>query len=174
MREVPNAVPDGLVDVVAERDVAVGGENDVVEVPEPLAPLLRPKRVSVAGERGTKPLGLGRVEVSFDVADLPVDPVLASRRFEERETAHVRVAPSDSEYFDAAMRAPLLRRISEETGGVYYTPQTVSSLADDVKYTGRGVTTVEERDLWDMPINFVLLIGLAGAEWFLRKRKGLA
>ena len=33
-------------------------------------------------------------------------------------SAHVRVAPSDSEYFDAAMRAPLLRRISEETGGV--------------------------------------------------------
>jgi hypothetical protein len=36
--------------------------------------------------------------------------------------AHIRVSPSDSEYFDAAMRAPLLRRISEETGGVFYTP----------------------------------------------------
>jgi hypothetical protein len=30
------------------------------------------------------------------------------------------------------------------------------------------------KDLWDMPINFILLVGLAGAEWFLRKRKGLA
>ena len=60
----------------------------------------------------------------------------AAARRSARTSAHVRVAPSDSEYFDAAMRAPLLRRISEETGGVYYTPQTVSSLADDVKYTG--------------------------------------
>ena len=30
------------------------------------------------------------------------------------------------------------------------------------------------KDLWDMPINFLLLVGLATGEWFLRKRKGLA
>jgi uncharacterized membrane protein len=88
--------------------------------------------------------------------------------------AHVRVAPSDSEYFDAAMRAPLLRRISEETGGVYYTPQTVSSLADDVKYTGRGVTTVEERDLWDMPVVLFLLLTVMVAEWSYRRVRHLA
>ena len=64
----------------------------------------------------------------------------------QRPSRHVRVAPSDSEYFDAAMRAPLLRRISEETGGVLLHAADRSSLADDVKYTGRGVTTVEERD----------------------------
>jgi hypothetical protein len=29
-------------------------------------------------------------------------------------------------------------------------------------------------DLWDMPINFMLLVGLAAGEWFIRKRKGLA
>ena len=55
-----------------------------------------------------------------------------------RTSAHVRVAPSDSEYFDAAMRAPLLRRISEETGGVHYTPQTVSSLARRREVHGPG------------------------------------
>jgi hypothetical protein len=87
---------------------------------------------------------------------------------------HLRVAPSDSEYFDAALRAPLLRRISEETGGVYYTPQTVAALADDVKYTGRGVTTVEERDLWDMPIVLFLLLGVMLAEWSYRRVRHLA
>jgi uncharacterized membrane protein len=87
---------------------------------------------------------------------------------------HMRVAPSDSEYFDAAMRAPLLRRISQETGGVYYTPQTISSLADDVRYTGRGVTTVEERDLWDMPIVLFLLLGIMLAEWTYRRVRHLA
>jgi hypothetical protein len=30
------------------------------------------------------------------------------------------------------------------------------------------------KDLWDMPINFMLLVAFASAEWFLRKRKGLA
>ena len=87
---------------------------------------------------------------------------------------HLRVAPSDSEYFDAGMRAPLLRRISEETGGVFYTPQSVSTLADDVKYTGRGVTTVEERDLWDMPIVLFLLLGVMLAEWSYRRVRHLA
>jgi hypothetical protein len=88
--------------------------------------------------------------------------------------SHVRVAPSDSEYFDAAMRAPLLRRISEETGGRFYTPSTVSSLSDDVKYTGRGVTTIEERDLWDMPIILMLILALIGADWGFRRVRGLA
>ena len=87
---------------------------------------------------------------------------------------HLRVAPSDSEYFDAAMRAPLLRRISEETSGVFYTPQSVAALADDVKYTGRGVTTVEERDLWDMPIVLFLLLGVMLAEWSYRRVRHLA
>jgi uncharacterized membrane protein len=87
---------------------------------------------------------------------------------------HVRVAPSDSEYFDAAMRAPLLRRISEETGGRFYTPATVSSLPDDVKYTGRGVTTIEERDLWDMPIILFLLLTLLLGEWSYRRVRHLA
>jgi hypothetical protein len=89
-------------------------------------------------------------------------------------TAHVRVAPSDSEYFDAAMRAPLLRRISEETGGRFYTPQTVASLPEDVKYTGRGITTVEERDLWDMPIILFLLLTLMLGEWSYRRVRHLA
>src|SRR4029450_11712422 len=38
--------------------------------------------------------------------------------------AHVRGAPRDSEDFDAAMRAPLLRRISEATRGGPHTPHT--------------------------------------------------
>jgi uncharacterized membrane protein len=88
--------------------------------------------------------------------------------------AHVRVAPSDSEYFDAAMRAPLLRRIAEETGGRFYTPQSVSALPDDVKYTGRGVTTIEERDLWDMPIVLFLLLTLMLGEWSYRRVRHLA
>jgi uncharacterized membrane protein len=87
---------------------------------------------------------------------------------------HVRVAPSDSEYFDAAMRAPLLRRIADETGGRFYTPATLSSLADDVKYTGRGVTTIEERDLWDMPIILFLLLSLLLGEWSYRRVRHLA
>lgn len=88
--------------------------------------------------------------------------------------AHVRAGPSDSEYFDAAMRAPLLQRIADETGGRFYTEKNMAALTEDVKYTGRGVTVVEERDLWDMPVLLLALVGLVLAEWSYRRRIGLA
>jgi uncharacterized membrane protein len=89
------------------------------------------------------------------------------------DTAYVRAAPDDGEYFDAAMRATLLKRIAEDTGGRFYTASTAASLADDLTYLGRGVTVVQEKDLWDMPIVLVLLVGLVGGEWFLRRKVGL-
>ena len=87
---------------------------------------------------------------------------------------HVRVSAGDAEYFDAAMRAPLLQRIADETGGRFFTPADAASLPEAISYSGRGVTVVEERDLWDMPALFLLLIGLMSAEWGYRRMQGLA
>jgi uncharacterized membrane protein len=87
---------------------------------------------------------------------------------------HVRVSAGDAEYFDAAMRVPLLERIAEETGGRFFTPANVASLPEAISYSGRGVTVVEERELWDMPVLFLLLVGLIGAEWGYRRMRGLA
>jgi hypothetical protein len=78
---------------------------------------------------------------------------------------HVRASAGDAEYFDAAMRGSLLRRIAEDTGGRFFTPSNAALLPEAVTYTGRGVTVVEERDLWDMPILLLLLLGLLGVEW---------
>jgi uncharacterized membrane protein len=86
----------------------------------------------------------------------------------------VRVSAGDAEYYDAAMRAPLLKRIAEETGGRFFTPATAAGLPEAISYSGRGVTVVEERELWDMPALFLVLISLVGAEWGYRRVKGLA
>jgi hypothetical protein len=91
-----------------------------------------------------------------------------------RAAAYVRSGPDDREYFDLAMRAPLLRRIAEETGGRFYTPATAPRLAEDITYMGRGVTVAQQKELWDMPIVLVALLGLLAAEWLLRRRWGLA
>jgi len=69
-----------------------------------------------------------------------------------KSSMHVRVSAGDAEYFDAAMRAPLLKRIADETGGRFFTPANAASLPEAISYSGRGVTVVEERELWDMPI----------------------
>ena len=89
-------------------------------------------------------------------------------------TAHLRAAPGDSEYFDATMHAATLRRIAEETGGKYYDTAGVQGLTEDLRYTGRGVTTVEERDLWHLPIILIMLVALMCAEWGYRRAVGLS
>jgi uncharacterized membrane protein len=89
-------------------------------------------------------------------------------------TGYVDVGESMAEFFDAGMRAPLLRRVADETGGRFYTIDSLDTLAEDIRYTGRGVTQVEQMDLWDMPIIFLMLVGLLGGEWVYRRWRGLA
>ncbi|HMB78858.1 MAG TPA: glutamine amidotransferase, partial [Vicinamibacterales bacterium] len=75
--------------------------------------------------------------------------VTAARDQKDVGTAdmHVRVSAGDAEYFDAGMRAPLLKRIAEDTGGRFFTPATAAALPEAISYSGRGVTVVEEREL---------------------------
>ena len=87
---------------------------------------------------------------------------------------YVRAGASDSEYFDPTMHEAPLRRIADETGGRFYTPETAAGLAEDVRYAGRGVTSVEERELWNMPIILIALMGLVCAEWGYRRVVGLS
>jgi hypothetical protein len=91
-----------------------------------------------------------------------------------KSATRVRVVPSDAEYFDATMQAPRLRRIADETGGRFYQASQISGLPDDLQYTGRGVTTIEERELWHMPVVLLALLGLMFGEWGLRRKVGLA
>jgi uncharacterized membrane protein len=91
-----------------------------------------------------------------------------------RGTTTVRVAPSDAEYFDAAMRSSLLQRVADETEGRYYAAKDAASVVDAITYSGKGLTVVEERELWDMPVVLILLLALMAVEWGYRRSRGLA
>ena len=102
--------------------------------------------------------------------------IQATRGGEEelgRDEVHLTVGPSAEEFFDANLRRSFLERLAEETGGRYYDPATVGQLPEDIRFTGAGVTLTEERDLWDMPILFFLLVAFVGGEWAFRRRRGL-
>jgi uncharacterized membrane protein len=90
------------------------------------------------------------------------------------EPAYVSSGESTTEYFGAEMRASLLRRIADETGGRFYTADNVSELSKDIVFTEARNTVVDRKDLWDMPIVFLLLVGLVTSEWGFRKLRGLA
>ena len=152
-----------FVEVNDARVVAkvTGPKGSVVDVP-----------MQWTGERN------GEYRASFPAADLGlyVAQVEATRGGKSlgTGTTQVRATPSDAEYFDATMHAQRLQRIAEETGGRFYTPETIAGMPEDLRYTGRGVTTVEERELWHMPIVLFLLLGLMSAEWAYRRAVGLA
>jgi uncharacterized membrane protein len=84
------------------------------------------------------------------------------------------VAESNEEYHNAALNEGLLRRIAGETGGHYYRAADVRTLPEDLSFVDGGAARLEEKELWDMPVLFLLLVGLLVSEWLLRKRKGLA
>jgi hypothetical protein len=90
------------------------------------------------------------------------------------DSLFVRVADLNTEFVNAEMRADLLQRIAAETGGRFYTPATASELPRDLAMTRHGVTVVHEMDLWDMPVNFLILLALVSIEWTYRRARGLA
>jgi hypothetical protein len=88
--------------------------------------------------------------------------------------ANFRIADSLEEYHDANLNADLLKKLAADTGGRYYAPNAIRTLPEDISYSDKGASRLEEKELWDMPILFLLLVGAVSAEWILRKRKGLA
>jgi hypothetical protein len=117
-----------------------------------------------AGEFKADELGDHRIELIGNSASLGQ---LSAR-------SNMLVSDLNREYYSAAQNSDLLKRIAAETGGKYYTAGETQSLLDDLTYRQSPYSERVSKDLWDMPINFMLIIGLLSAEWFLRKREGLA
>jgi len=90
------------------------------------------------------------------------------------DIAHVEIAELSTEAFAAERRTALLERLAQETGGRLYSPENVASLPDDLRVSEGGTTVLEVKDLWDLPLIFMLLVGLVGTEWSYRKFRGLA
>jgi uncharacterized membrane protein len=101
--------------------------------------------------------------------------VTASRRTEElgRDTMTFRREDGVAENFRIQQNRELLEKLSSETGGRYYTPQDAQKLGKDISYSEAGITVRETRDLWDMPIVFLVLLGLRAGEWLLRRKWGV-
>ena len=89
------------------------------------------------------------------------------------------VTPSQAAAQETAEQAlrdnPLLwlRDLATETGGRYYKPNEASRLGKDINYSEAGITIRETRDLWDMPIIFLVIVLLRAAEWLLRRKWGV-
>jgi len=78
-----------------------------------------------------------------------------------------------AENFHREQNRDLLQKLADETGGRYYTPREAGRLADEISFSEAGITAHEAKDLWNMPVVFLLLLALRSSEWLLRRRWGL-
>ncbi|MBV9746294.1 MAG: hypothetical protein JO099_21240, partial [Acidobacteriia bacterium] len=104
-----------------------------------------------------------------------VGEIIAGQDTEEvgRDTLTFRREDGVAENFHTGQNKELLEKLSEQTGGRYFTPDDASKLSNDISYSEAGITSRETRDLWDMPILFLLVLGIRASEWVLRRRWGV-
>ena len=78
-----------------------------------------------------------------------------------------------AENFHTSQNRELLEKLAQQTGGRYYKPSETSKLASEISYSEAGITTRETRDLWDLPLVFLLALGIRASEWLLRRKWGV-
>lgn len=64
---------------------------------------------------------------------------------------------------------PLLARLSDETGGVAFTPASLSGLPENLRSRERVTLRERYETLWDSPLALILLISLLTVEWVGRR-----
>ena len=120
----------------------------------------------------------GTYSGTFTAVDSGRYELTAEARFgrDSVETSSTTLLVDDqgADVSQAERQVPLLKRIAEETGGRYYDIDDAARLADDAAFTNSGITVREAKDLWDMPVVFLTLALLLGAEWGYRRWRGLA
>jgi uncharacterized membrane protein len=104
-----------------------------------------------------------------------VAEILAGQEQEQVGTDVLNFRREDgvAENFHVGQNKELLQKLSDQTGGRYFTPDQASKLGSEISYSEAGITSRETRDLWDMPILFLLAIGIRAGEWLLRRRWGV-
>jgi uncharacterized membrane protein len=78
-----------------------------------------------------------------------------------------------AENFHTEQNRELLERLASQTGGQYWRPAELGKLAANIPFSEAGVTTRETKELWNLPLVFLVLLMLRFAEWWLRRKWGI-
>jgi uncharacterized membrane protein len=78
-----------------------------------------------------------------------------------------------AENFHIEQNRDLLERLASQTGGRYWKPADLGKLADAIPFSEAGVTVRETKDLWNLPLVFLVLLTLRFSEWWLRRKWGI-
>jgi uncharacterized membrane protein len=152
-----NYLPVSDADVRSHIMTAEGSAEDVELRPDPAAP-------------GTYTLEWAAVKPGSYVAE-----TVAKRGDQElgRDVITFRRDDGVAENFRTQQNRELLEKLATQTGGRYYKPEQLSKLSGDIAYSEAGISVRETRDLWNMPVLFLIALILRSSEWLLRRKWGI-
>lgn len=141
----------------------------VARISQPNGNVMEQRMEPVSGQAGEY-----RLETNAAAAGTYVTEIIARRGDQEvgRDSVTFRREDGVAEAFGRLQNKPLLQALSDRTGGKHYSLSDAADIASDMTYSEAGLTMRETRDLWPMPIFFLLLLLLKAAEWLMRRRWG--
>ena len=183
--------------LTVETDKGIYGKEEPVFVRSSvLGPTLEPVNDASVTARVTDPFG--------NVEDVSLDWILSregvyqgryvpsakgdyavevSAAFGENEplkgTTSFSVGIPFAEFNKIGQRARLLQELSAASGGAYFDEAGAveglpKAFRQALRRTREASVTVENRDLWDMPVIFGVLVVALAFEWWLRRRQGIS
>jgi uncharacterized membrane protein len=104
-----------------------------------------------------------------------VAEVTAQKGTEEasKDVVDFRREDGVAENFHTEQNRDLLTKLSDETGGRYWTQSELDRLPKEISYSEAGISVRDTKELWDLPIVFAVLLGLMSADWLLRRKWGV-
>ncbi|MEX1277154.1 MAG: vWA domain-containing protein [Bacteroidota bacterium] len=138
-------------------------------------------RGSNESQLSLNPLGNGRYEGAIEQleeGDYSFSAIVSSGgRPLAEERGAFSVGGSNAEFQETRMNALLLQQLAARTGGNYYEPSAMETLADDIAalpgFRPREVVESREIELWNKGWMLALVLTLFALEWILRKRSGM-
>ncbi len=91
----------------------------------------------------------------------------------DRVSVAFRVVESQVEYENPALDRKRLETWAAKAGGNVYDPWDLSGLSKEISAKAKPSLIRTEDELWDAPLWLFVFVLIAGAEWFIRKRKNL-
>src|ERR1700722_9097309 len=147
------------------------------------AHILGPSGVSALVEMSPVPDSPGQFQASWsapktgayltEVTAQRADPKTGTVKELGRDVLTFQRMDGVAENFHTEQNRELLERLATQTGGQYWKPADLGKLAGSIPFSEAGVTMRETKDLWDLPLVFLVLLLLRFSEWWLRRKWGI-
>jgi uncharacterized membrane protein len=170
----------GAVTITAEvRDTQYNPAADAkVE-----AHILGPSGVSALVEMAPVPDSPGQFQAAWsapktgayltEVTAQRTDPSTGTVKELGRDVLTFQRMDGVAENFHTEQNRELLERLATQTGGQYWKPADLGKLAGSIPFSEAGMTVRETKDLWNLPLVFLVLLMLRFSEWWLRRKWGV-